>query len=179
MYRLSQPTLLNAYGPVKGRLDRLLTAGFLSRLFAAALPSGDGEEGGFLLLRRLFDALSIGVSPRLCGLWGQGELLQLLGYNPHFDGCVGCGANEWERFSALQGGLLCSRCEPGDGFLIEEAAVRFGRAVQCTSLEELAEPAERSAWRGLGLAYKAQFQVHLELPGDLFKRVLPHRQEKA
>lgn len=175
LVRLSQPVLLESYSPLRRDLRALMVAGFLARLFLAALPDGQPDEGVFDLLTGLMGGLSSGYSPVGCGLWGQDRLLCELGLAPDFEACLKCGSPEVSGFSALDGGVLCSSCYGGHGFALSSSVLESCRALRSVDLEQASGclSAEVSV---MSRVYKEQFLAHLGLSEALFRRVLPPKE---
>ena len=74
------------------------------------------------------------------------RFLCLLGFQPHLDQCVRCGAKaSLERFSALEGGILCQGCSGGAEIMMDTlAAMRYivssdGKALFSFSLSNRVE----------------------------------------
>lgn len=172
---LAQPVLQNAFLPLRRDLSRLLVAGFLGRLFVASLPERVPEPEALDLLLHLFESLGQGVSPQLCGFWGQERLLELLGLSPELDCCVLCGSEQVSGFSGIDGGVLCGACYRGQGFALSDSSrticqqLRFGALLD---LKMIFSPADT---RAIGRLYKEHFQAHLGLPAQFFKRVIPQK----
>ncbi len=172
--QLSQPTLRRGFGRLKADLGRLMTAGFLGRLFLACLAEREGGDSCYDLLNSLFLQLEEGRPVVAVGLSAQELLLQELGLAPHLGSCVNCGSQDWTGFAASEGGLLCSACYRGEGFALSSEvghALEFVRAGQ-------AEVVGQELLASVGRVYKAQFQYHLGLSDRLFRRVLPERRER-
>lgn len=167
--QLTQPRLSWAFAGVKRSLDRLMTAGFLARLFLACLPEGDGLPGPYELLRTLFEELESGCPVVSVGLSGQDRLLCELGLAPHLENCLFCGESQVAGFSAQEGGVVCGACYSGTGFAVSAATHQALKAVRLGRSESVAA----SSVAQVGRVYKAQFQQHLGLSDGLFKKVLP------
>ncbi len=167
---LRQPALTRAFAALRGRLDGLLAAGFLCRLFAAALPEKARVDGSYELLGEALTRLSEGVVPSEVALFAQSGLLRELGVAPALDGCVGCGNSAVAGFSAVDGGLLCSKCYGGHGFAVSSAVVATLRAFDSGHPSTEMTP---TLVREVGRVYKHQLKHHLDLPDRLFRPVLP------
>lgn len=167
---LRQPALSRAFAALRGRLDGLLTAGFLCRLFAAALPERARVDGIYELFGEALTRLGEGALPGPVALWAQSGLLRDLGVAPALDGCVACGSAMVAGFSALEGGLLCSRCYAGHGFAVSSAGVAILRAFAGGQPSPEVTP---QLLREVGRVYKHQLKHHLDLPDRLFRPVLP------
>ncbi|MCA9777867.1 MAG: DNA repair protein RecO [Candidatus Eremiobacteraeota bacterium] len=176
----SQPVVQTGYSGIRRNLDSMLVAGFLGRLYLASLPQDEPNETVFEALCQVYEALGEGVDARACGLWGQSKLLDCLGLAPQLRGCVLCGLEPVFGFSAADGGVLCRSCFQGNGFRVVEAELSLARLLRLASLRQVSsELLDPDAVRVAGKIYKAQFQTHLELSADYFKRVLPRKGEKA
>ena len=168
------------YSGLRRNLNSMLVAGFLGRLYLASVPQNESNEMVFEALCQVYDALSEGADARVCGLWGQNKLLDCLGLAPQLRGCVRCGSEPVFGFSAADGGVLCGSCFQGKGFRVVEAELSLARLLSLASLQQVSsELLEPDSVRVAGKIYKAQFQTHLELSADYFKRVLPRKGEKA
>ena len=158
-------------------MDSLLAAGFLGRLFLASLPSDEPNEPAFASLCEVFDSLNRGIDARIAGLWGQQRLLSCLGLAPQLYSCVECEEKNVVGFSALEGGVLCAGClGRGENIRLSEPELSLARVLSVLPLQQLS--VELLDPEGVSLAgriYKAQFQTHLDLSADYFKRVLPKR----
>lgn len=168
---LSQIVLVDAFAAMRGDLERLATAGFLGRLYLAALAPGDGFGEAFRVLSALFDALNKGVSPVSAGLWGQDRLLGLLGIAPDFESCLSCGSSRVAGFSAKEGGVLCNACYSGHGFALSSEAFALCRAIRGAELGVLHSPS-REELSLVGRVYREQFVQHGGVSRELFRRVM-------
>jgi DNA repair protein RecO len=170
----SQPVVRRSYSGLRKSLQALMTAGFLGRLFLGCLPEREPDEQVFDLLCELFDALNDGVEPRVCGLWGQERLLQSLGLAPHLADCVQCQGGSLAGFSPADGGVMCKKCYEGAGVALQERELALCRLLrESTLLEVPVSELEPAGVRLAGRIFKAQFQTHLDLASDYFRRVLP------
>lgn len=177
---LSQLVTLRGFGPLKRDLSRLLAAGFLGRLFLAAMPEGEPDPSVYALLESLFCALDEGACPRRCGLLGQARLLLILGVAPELDACVQCGGSGLVAFQVSEGGTVCRSCYSGGGLSLVPAELTLARALLGASLEELEKvDLEPLQTRLAGRIFKAHFVTHLGLSVDLFRRVLPPQRKRA
>ena len=170
---LAQPVLQNAFLSLRRDLSRLLVAGFLGRLFLASLPQRNPEPEALELLLHLFEALGEGVSPQLCGFWGQERLLTLLGLSPELDLCVNCGSERVSGFSSQDGGVLCDGCYRGKGFALPLSSRAICKRLRFEKLEELELSLSPRDTRAVGRLYKEHFQAHVGLAANIFKRVIP------
>lgn len=176
----SQPVVQAGYSGIRRSLDSLLAAGFLGRLFLASLPSDGPNESAFLALCDIFESLNRGLDARIAGLWGQQKLLGCLGLAPQLHACVECEEEKVVGFSALEGGVLCAGClGQNEAIRLSGPELSLAKVLSVIPLQGLSEDLlDPEGVRLAGRIYKAQFQVHLELSSDYFKRVLPRRGEK-
>ena len=168
---LSQVVLVDAFAAMRGDLERLATAGFLGRLYLAALAPGDGFGEAFRVLSALFDALNKGVSPLSAGLWGQDRLLGLLGIAPDFESCLNCGSSRVAGFSSREGGVLCNACYSGSGFALSCDALKLCQEIRAAELGALNSPS-RDVLSLVGRVYREQFVQHAGVSRELFRRVI-------
>ena len=169
---LRQPSLLRAFAGLRRRLDALLTAGFLCRLYAAGLPERAHVEGVYDLMGETLERLTAGESVVPLALGAQWGLLHEMGVEPVLDGCVGCSSPDVRGFSERDGGLLCSRCYRGHGFAVSGGAVEALREIRDGSF---AREYPAVTIREVGRVYKHQLCHHLELSERLFRPVLSQR----
>lgn len=174
--RVGDIRLSRSFSGLRSRLDHLLTAGFLGRLFLECLPERAPDEELYNLLGGLYDGLAQGVAVRTVALFGQDRLLSAMGFEIGLFDCVVCEACDLCGFSAAHGGLLCSKCVRETGsLLLSSAALKVLREVR-----ELQLPHEQlvllpEVTREVGRVYKMQLQEHLGVSGRLFRPVLPAR----
>ncbi len=176
----SQPVVQSGYSGIRRSLDSLLAAGFLGRLFLASLPADEPNESAYSVLCEVFESLNRGIDARIAGLWGQQKLLDCLGLTPQLHACVECGAGEVVAFSAVEGGVLCAHClGGGERMRLTSSELSLAKVLSALPLQELSvDLLDPEGVRLAGRIYKAQFQVHLDLSADYFKRVLPRRRVK-
>ncbi len=74
------------------------------------LPEGQPEPRAYHLVLSFLQTLEGGSSPDKVLLSFVLHLLSLLGYGPHLEGCVVCGATEELTWSMERGGLICRGC---------------------------------------------------------------------
>jgi DNA repair protein RecO len=127
----------------------------------------------FLLLERLLGALDEGAPPRVCGLWGQARLLQLLGLSPDYSQCVLCDSSDVSGFSAFDGGMLCEPCYSGRGFAVPVEALSLCRSLAEFELDRVNDALEPVSVRVVGRIYKEHYQEHLGVDESVFRRILP------
>lgn len=170
---LSQLQLCRGFASLRRRLDALLTAGFLARLFLGSLPEHAPIEAVYPLLVGLLERLGEGSEVATTALLAQDKLLSELGIEPALEGCLGCDSPEVRGFSASAGGMLCAACYAGDGFAVDRQVLAALRELRAASAEGLWPVLDPSVVREVGRIYKRQFQHHLGVPDRVFRAVLP------
>ena len=75
---------------------------------------------------------------------------------------------------------MCAGClGQSESIRLSDSELSLARVLSLIPLQELsADLLDPEGVRLAGRIYKAQFQVHLELSSDYFKRVLPRRGEE-
>ncbi|MDP6631393.1 MAG: DNA repair protein RecO [Kiritimatiellia bacterium] len=85
-------------------------------VLGVALPTHDGQESTYALLGEALDALcERRLEPAVLLNWFELRLLHVLGYAPHLERCVSCGADLAQQkagFDAAHGGSFCLNCLP-------------------------------------------------------------------
>ncbi len=171
---LRQPKLVGAFSGLRRRLDALLAAGFLCRLYAVGLPERALIDGAYELVGAFLEGLSSGDAIVPLALEAQWGLLLEMGVEPVLDACVKCDSSQVQGFSEHDGGLLCSNCYSGHGFAVSRATVDGLRQVR-DGLSGVEPPSH--VVREIGRVYKHQLCHHLEVPERLFRPVLSQRRK--
>ncbi len=172
----SQAVLNRPYSGIKGSLPHLAAAGFFARLTLATLEPGQGDSGLYRVLLELLEALELRLEPRPLGLWGQRAYLERLGAHPELSRCLGCGALVAEspgamRFQPASGGVYCSDCPAGEGWLpFSEETRELIEALEVPLLELSFDRSwSECASREAGLLFREQFRWQLGVSGELFR----------
>lgn len=93
-------------------LDRMAVAFYLLDCLRTVVHGPDASL--YRLLKSGLLALQDGVAPREFVPHFQYQLLQVLGFQPHLEGCSRCGQRQEERYFFVfrEGSLVCLRCLP-------------------------------------------------------------------
>jgi DNA repair protein RecO (recombination protein O) len=158
---------LNAFDLVRSRqgLGRDLAAFSGASLLAELVLRFGTEEPNealFSALVRTFDRLAhsepeVAAHHALVGVW---EMVVILGYEPHLDACVRCGAvpanDEATRFDVEAGGVACTRCRTHGRVIDAAARGHLGRMIRGEAI------LDESLDRGLhGALLRAFLLTHL------------------
>ena len=113
LHLVTESFLLDSYTALHGNLESIAYAGYFSDLVDQVSEVHDPHESIFDLLEFAYSYLSCVPGPRMARLF-EIKLLNEIGWLPHLDDCLNCGAAMPERgyFSSRQGGLLCLNCAP-------------------------------------------------------------------
>lgn len=122
---LSQMEIVQSFAPLREDLTLMAYASYFAELLDLSVELEEPSEDLYALFLDGLNTLVEGIHPEVVSRWFELNLMSLLGYTPHLDGCIGCGEalEDTSFMSAKEGGLLCSRCRARDG-----AAVRIGPA---------------------------------------------------
>ena len=173
---LSQVQLRRAFAGLRRRLEALLTAGFLARLFGEALPEGSPLPDAYSLFGALHERLAAGEQVAPVALWGQDRLLAEMGLEIAIECCLGCGDTRVRGYSARDGGVLCGDCYGGAGFSVSTGSLSALQALRATPAREALPAIPPADVREIGRMLKAQMQYHMGLPDKVFRPVLPKRE---
>ncbi|HZK57419.1 MAG TPA: DNA repair protein RecO, partial [Clostridia bacterium] len=113
LYTINQCDVKEIFYPLREDLKKLFYAAYLLELVESVITEGQTNNRLFNLLGRTLYILkgdNVEINPIIRAF--EIKLMNYSGYRPHLVGCVHC-ANKrsisW-KFSAEQGGLLCSSC---------------------------------------------------------------------
>lgn len=107
---ITQVSVIDAHGGIRGDLDRVLAAGTMVEVIDAVTQERESSLRAFLLLQRGLAALDAG--PRHPDVVAAFLLkaADVVGIAPAFEHCAGCGrTDDLTRFSFAAGGVLCER----------------------------------------------------------------------
>lgn len=107
---LREATLIRSFSHVREDLARLEAALRGLALARDVLPEGQPEPRAYPLVLSFLQTLEGGSPPAKVLFSFVLHLLSLLGYGPHLEGCVACGAKEELTWSGERGGLVCRKC---------------------------------------------------------------------
>jgi len=114
---VTQADTRDAYRRLREDLDRTSTAYYVIELADALTEEGEQHQELFELLTATFRALETTESPRLLAAHYTLRLLDVSGFRPVLQRCVGCDADLLpgkNAFSPFLGGALCPRCAPAE-----------------------------------------------------------------
>lgn len=113
LYTINQCDVKEIFYPLREDLKKLSYAAYLAELTGAVTAEGQTNNRLFNLLGKTLYILKendIEINPVVRAF--EIKLMNYSGYRPHLAGCVHCAnkqSTSW-KFSAEQGGLLCSSC---------------------------------------------------------------------
>lgn len=140
---VTQAQTIDAFAGLRADLERLGTAMYLVEVtdrltveHAAARPIYD-------LLYATLVRLERGDGVHLLTRWFEMRLLEIAGFRPEWDVCVGCGdevSSDVAAWSALSGGVVCMNCRASQPATapLEGTALKVLRAIQRQPHEEVA-----------------------------------------
>ncbi|MFW5649509.1 MAG: DNA repair protein RecO [Candidatus Alkaliphilus sp. MAG34] len=123
LYSINQCEVKEIFYPLREDLKKLSYAAYLLELVESVITEGQTNNRLFNLLGRTLYILkedNVEINPIIRAF--EIKLMNYSGYRPHLVGCVHCANKQsisW-KFSAEQGGLLCSSC-----FNIDSSAIRI------------------------------------------------------
>ncbi len=140
------------------------------------LPTHEGQDDVYKLLEELLDTLCLeGQDATLLMHWFELRLLQVLGYAPHTERCMSCGASLSHvraGFDAAHGGAFCLTCLPQP---LAEQVVRLGPDTQSV-LRQWSNPSAGGLLRNTVLNEK-QLLALRNLTGTMLAYCLEMRPE--
>lgn len=112
---ITQAEAIDGFPQMRNDLERLAQASYLVELLDRfTLEEGEANLALYQLLLRAFECLALGeVDPAAVLFYFEIRLLDLMGYRPRLNDCVGCGKliqAQDQFFSYEQGGVICPRC---------------------------------------------------------------------
>lgn len=111
---LEEAVLLDPHEPIKSNLLAIAHAGYVSELASAMLGECDEAVDIYNLLVDALAALDRGPMQSFDIRRFELAVLAYAGFAPHLSSCLQCGtenAGSW-KFDFIQGGVICSNCEP-------------------------------------------------------------------
>lgn len=157
-----------SFGVLREDLDRMAYGAYLAELLDGLVPSGEPHEDVFCLTLVCLHLLTV-EDPELVTRAFEIRLMSLLGYRPHLESCVACGAmleGPKVAFSSGMGGGLCELCSHHDM-----------DAVPCT-MGTLSMLRQLSAWDLRRLkVLRPNTDVRREM-GEILKAYIGYRLEK-
>ncbi|VAX22384.1 DNA recombination and repair protein RecO [hydrothermal vent metagenome] len=119
LFRLNSIDIVEAFMPMRERLERLSRAYVSAELVDICQKEGDVNQAGFDLLLSFLRALNQDMPKdrqELLLRFFELKFLSSIGLEPALEKCVICGAEpkgDKTGFHPAQGGVVCSRCLPG------------------------------------------------------------------
>jgi DNA repair protein RecO (recombination protein O) len=112
IYTISQCDLIEFFSPVRGSLEKLSYAMYMTELVDSIANLGERNEEAFDLLLNSLKLLSADASPKRAARIFEIKLLYIMGLMPSMGICAGCGCKveAGSRFSFVHGGLICREC---------------------------------------------------------------------
>lgn len=110
---VTQAETVNAYLPMRDDLVRTAYAAYVVELLDRFTYEEGENRALFHLLVETLDRISGLPDPFAAVRYYEIRLLDLLGFRPELNRCLGCGAEikpEDQYFDATQGGVLCPNC---------------------------------------------------------------------
>lgn len=146
----------HAWLRLRDSLESAATAWYLAELADRSLEERHAAEPLYLLLRRAYELLDVGMAPGRVARWYEMRLLDELGVRPEVDRCVECDRvlepGDAYRWVPPLGGVLCGRC-PGP-----PAAVA-GLSLDALKLLKAYQRMDIEAIAGLRLAREVESEV--------------------
>lgn len=112
---LRQGEIIGSFAPLRENLQLMAYASYAGELVDRTTELKDPHPDVFAALLAVQELLAAAGNAELAMRWFELQLLERLGFRPHLESCVQCGAagGPWV-FSVRWGGLLCFRCGSGD-----------------------------------------------------------------
>jgi DNA repair protein RecO (recombination protein O) len=141
---VTQVSIVHPWLRLRDDLVSFGTASYLAELADGTLEERHGAEAVYLLLKRAYELLDVGMVPGRVARWFEMHLADELGVRPEVDRCVECGrlleADERYRWMPPLGGVLCERCPgpPHERVALSLDALKLLKAYQRMDVEALA-----------------------------------------
>lgn len=115
LHLISESSIIESHEEIRSKLEHIALASYFCELINELTESHDPHKEIFELLKIAFRYLSIIPSQRLSLIFEM-KLLKEMGWMPHLDDCLNCGANLIESgyFSSRVGSVLCEKCRVKD-----------------------------------------------------------------
>lgn len=138
---ITQAEAIETNAAVSTSLEALGYASYVAELADRFSSDEDENRGLYRLLRDTYQRLAAGQDPQLAVRYYEVRLLDLMGFRPQLQNCLGCGKQiqaEDQYFSTPQGGVLCPSCgRRAEGASpISVGALRYLRHFQRSSYAE-------------------------------------------
>jgi len=142
IYTVSQCDLIDFFSPIRGSLEKLTHALYLTELLDSVTSVPDKDRVIFELLLDCLKLLSADASPKRVARIFEIKLLDFIGMMPALTNCASCGGaiDPGARFSFAHGGMACKRCAAAAGGTVPILAgtVKFMEYVRGSPFEKAA-----------------------------------------
>ena len=141
---VTQVSVGHAWLNLRDSLESAATAWYIAELADRSLEERHAAEPLYLLLRRAYELLDVGMAPGRVARWYEMHLLDELGVRPEVDRCVECDrvleSEDRFRWVPPLGGVLCHRCPgpPHDRTSLSLDALKLLKAYQRLDIEAIA-----------------------------------------
>ncbi|HXF70662.1 MAG TPA: DNA repair protein RecO [Thermoflexus sp.] len=114
---ISQAEVIASHPHLREDLARSTMAHYVAELAEIFAPEGEESRALYRLLAETLDRLDAEADPQRALRYYELHLLELAGFRPQVEFCVGCGEPLREErgpygFASERGGVLCPRCAP-------------------------------------------------------------------
>jgi len=132
---LSQAEIKESFPNTRSEIARVAYAIYFLELVNHFTEERQPNPDLFDTLLSALYVLESGTDPEITARYFELQLLSVLGYEPHFDGCLRCGrriGRERVAFSPSLGGIVCGKCSaaPNDAIWVPGAAASYVRALR-------------------------------------------------
>lgn len=165
---LTQAEIKESFPNVKKSMSGIAYAVYLMELVNSFVDERQPNPELFDTLLSAMYVLESGANPEITARYFELHSLNILGYEPHFEACLRCGAKikrEKVAFSPSLGGVVCADCgvTPNDAIWVPRAIVSYVQALknaQPQKLKDLKFP--KGALRDLALVLRWHIRYRLE-----------------
>ena len=134
---IAQAEIIESFPNVKQNIDAVSYGIYMLELIGNFI---DSEQANAQLFDNLLSAMYIlesGTDPKLTTRYFELNMLDVLGYKPHFDVCLRCAGPigiEKAVFSPSMGGMICKECgmPPNDAIWVSGAITSYFKALEET-----------------------------------------------
>ncbi len=117
LVQVTEAELIDPFITLRENYDRYVVAALISETMVYWTRENDADDELFSLLVWTLHNLNNGRHPERLAVLFQVKLFDVLGYRPHFSGCINCGRFDSAAapygFSVGRHGLLCGGCHAG------------------------------------------------------------------
>lgn len=156
---ITQVSVIEAFGDLRGDLDRVLAAGTMVEVIDAVTQENESSLRSFLLLQRGLAALDAG--PRHPDLVSAFLIraADVVGFAPALEHCAGCGRTDGlTRFSFAAGGAVCERDRAPGAIALRPGLTGYLARLSRADLAAL--PASDATFSGEAMGVTRRFVEH-------------------